>query len=211
MSRARRAGLTYVNTQPKTEPTTRGPVTCDLGALAAPDLAVVDALARLRLAAARQGVGLVLRNASGPLRELLAFSGLAAVLPVEDSAEAAAADPADPADPAALHDLRPDAWAGARADTWPEVWPGPPADRVPGPRPAPSPDLPPDAPFTPPSASPPGAPSDLRPDRWPARPPGLPPALRAGLPPRLQPGRQAEQREERVGVEEVGEPGDPAL
>ncbi|MFJ2186468.1 STAS domain-containing protein [Kitasatospora sp. NPDC087861] len=56
-------------------------LTCDLGALAAPDLAVVDALARLRLAAARYGVGVVLLNASGPLRELLAFSGLAALLP----------------------------------------------------------------------------------------------------------------------------------
>ncbi|MFB7475895.1 STAS domain-containing protein [Kitasatospora sp. NPDC056184] len=59
---------------------------CDLGALTAPDLAVVDALARLRLAAARHGVRLVLRNAGGPLRELLAFSGLAAVLPVEEDA-----------------------------------------------------------------------------------------------------------------------------
>ncbi|MER7702063.1 STAS domain-containing protein [Kitasatospora sp. NPDC097605] len=58
-------------------------LSCDLGALTAPDLAVVDALARLRLAAARRGVRLVLRNASGPLRELLVFSGLAAVLPVE--------------------------------------------------------------------------------------------------------------------------------
>ncbi|MFD9060268.1 STAS domain-containing protein, partial [Kitasatospora purpeofusca] len=53
------------------------PLICDLGALAAPDLAVVDALARLRRAAARHGVRLVLRNANGPLRELLAFSGQA--------------------------------------------------------------------------------------------------------------------------------------
>jgi STAS domain len=62
----------------RTEPV----LTCDLGALTAPDLAVVDALARLRLAAARHRVGVLLLNASGPLRELLAFSGLEDLLPV---------------------------------------------------------------------------------------------------------------------------------
>ncbi|MGA5818585.1 STAS domain-containing protein [Kitasatospora sp. NPDC094028] len=105
-------------------------LTCDLGALTAPDLAVVDALARLRLAAGRHGVRVVLLNADGPLRELLAFSGLAALLP-------------GAADPSALAPL-----VGAR----------PPGARL------------------------------LR----------------------VQPGREAEQREEHVGVEEVGEPGDPA-
>ncbi|MEV0192651.1 STAS domain-containing protein [Kitasatospora purpeofusca] len=100
------------------------PLICDLGALAAPDLAVVDALARLRRAAARHGVRLVLRNANGPLRELLAFSGLAAVLLAEPDEEQ-------------------DGGHG-------------------------------------------------------------------GLLPGLQPGRQAEQREEHLGVEEVGDPGDPA-
>ncbi|MFF2661466.1 STAS domain-containing protein [Kitasatospora sp. NPDC058032] len=83
-----------METEPKTEATTETTtetkasadrsLSCDLGALTAPDLSVVDALARLRLAAARHGVRLVLRNAGGPLRELLAFSGLAAVLLVED-------------------------------------------------------------------------------------------------------------------------------
>ncbi|MGW2252120.1 STAS domain-containing protein [Kitasatospora sp. NPDC001660] len=96
-------------------------LTCDLGALTAPDLAVVDALARLRLAAARHGVGVLLLNASRPLRELLAFSGLADILPV----------------------------APGRSRT-------------------------------------------------------------PGLPLGVQPGREAEEREEHVGVEEVGEPGDPA-
>lgn len=110
-------------------------LTCDLGALTAPDLAVVDALARLRLAAGRHGIGVVLLNTSGPLRDLLAFSGLAALLP-------GAADP-----------LAPDGLLGVR-------------------------------------------PSEARPA--PARLPGV------------QPGRQAEQREEHVRVEEVGEPGDPA-
>jgi hypothetical protein len=110
-------------------------LTCDLGALTAPDLAVVDALARLRLAAARHGVGVVLRNASGPLRELLAFSGLAALLPP---------GPGDPLGPLG-----------------------------------------------------PLAPLDD-------------PRLLAVDPLGVQPGRQAEQREEHVGVEEVGEPGEPA-
>ncbi|MFF2352969.1 STAS domain-containing protein [Kitasatospora sp. NPDC058115] len=104
----------------KTEPEASAdrPLSCDLGALTAPDLAVVDALARLRLAAARHGVRLVLRNAAGPLRDLLAFSGLGAVLPVEEDG--------------------------------------------------------------------------------------------AGLLPGRQPWRQAEEREQHVRVEEVGEPGDPA-
>ncbi|MEV7022475.1 STAS domain-containing protein [Kitasatospora sp. NPDC093558] len=77
-------------------------LTCDLAALTAPDLAVVDALARLRLAAARHGVGLLLLNASGRLRELLAFSGLADVLPV-------ASGPAAPGHtmPAPLFGLQP--------------------------------------------------------------------------------------------------------
>ncbi|MFF2142106.1 STAS domain-containing protein [Kitasatospora sp. NPDC058190] len=102
-------------------------LTCDLGALTAPDLAVVDALARLRLAAARHGVGLVLLNAGGPLRELLAFSGLSALLP-------GAADPLD------LAELVEPAWLLG-----------------------------------------------------------------------VQPGREAEEREEHVGVQEVGEAGDPTL
>ncbi|MFI8454175.1 STAS domain-containing protein [Kitasatospora sp. NPDC085464] len=123
--------------------TTPGPtpaatvLTCDLGALSAPDLAVVDALARLRLAAARHGVGVVLLNASGQLRELLAFSGLTALLP--DAADPLG--PTDPLDPDGLRD-----------------------------------------------------------------PAGLLGVALLGV----QPGRHAEQREEHVGVQEVGEPGDPA-
>ncbi|MER7672941.1 hypothetical protein ABTY61_31420 [Kitasatospora sp. NPDC096128] len=115
---------------------------CDLGALTAPDLAVVDALARLRLAAARHRVDVVLLNAGGPLRELLAFSGLAALLP-------GAVDPLDAVDP-----------LGGAAPT---------DDRAPA-----------------------G-------DRAAA-------GLFGG-----EPGREAEQRKEHVGVEEAGEPGDPAL
>ncbi|MEU8513308.1 hypothetical protein AB0C76_17205 [Kitasatospora sp. NPDC048722] len=105
----------------RTTTTTGRTLTCDLRALTAPDLAVVDALARLRLAAARYGVGVLLLNASGPLRELLAFSGLTDVLPV----------------------------AGGPSAGGPLLG--------------------------------------------------------------VQPGRETEQREEHVGVEEVGEPGDPAV
>jgi anti-anti-sigma regulatory factor len=55
---------------------------CDLGALA-PDAAAVDALARLRLAAKRNGVELSLVNVSCELQELLTFLGLLEVLRVE--------------------------------------------------------------------------------------------------------------------------------
>ncbi|MBL1098659.1 STAS domain-containing protein [Streptomyces coffeae] len=53
-----------------------GPVTVDVGAVGRPDLAVVEALARLRLTARRLGRGMRLRNAGGELRELLAWAGL---------------------------------------------------------------------------------------------------------------------------------------
>lgn len=106
-------------------------LTCDLGALTAPDLAVVDALARLQLAAARHGVRVLLLNAGGPLRELLAFGGLTDVLPTA-----------------------PGPSTGGRA-----------AGELPS----------------------------------------------GGRLLGVQPGREAEQREEHVGVEEVGEPGDPAV
>ncbi|WP_259316642.1 STAS domain-containing protein [Kitasatospora xanthocidica] len=118
-------------------------LTCDLGALTAPDLALVDALARLRLAAARHRVGVVLLNASGPLRELLAFSGLAALFPGPDGP------------------LADDPLNGTPIDD------NPMADD---------------------------------------------PLNDAALVELLgrQPGREAEEREERLGVQEVGDPGDPA-
>ncbi|MFE4355685.1 hypothetical protein [Kitasatospora sp. NPDC056800] len=123
-------------------------LTCDLGALTAPDLALVDALARLRLAAARHRVGVVLLNASGPLRELLVFSGLAALFPGPD---------------------------GPLAD---DPLNGTPID---------------DDPL---------ADDPLADD----------PLDDAALVELLgrQPGREAEEREERLGVQEVGDPGDPA-
>jgi anti-anti-sigma regulatory factor len=57
-------------------------IVCDVGALA-PDAATVDVLARLQLAARRLGREVRLRNASGELRDLIAFVGLRDVLRVE--------------------------------------------------------------------------------------------------------------------------------
>jgi hypothetical protein len=60
------------------------PTTIDLDASAfAPDVATVDALARLHLAARRAGRRLRLRQASEELVELITFCGLGEVLGVE--------------------------------------------------------------------------------------------------------------------------------
>ncbi|MER7879412.1 STAS domain-containing protein [Streptomyces solisilvae] len=53
-----------------------GPVTVDVGGVGRPNLAVVEALARLRLTAGRLGCRIQLRNARGELRRLLAWTGL---------------------------------------------------------------------------------------------------------------------------------------
>ena len=53
-----------------------------------PDVATVDALARLQLAARRVGRGLQLRNASRELVELIIFCGLSEVLRVEPGGQA---------------------------------------------------------------------------------------------------------------------------
>jgi ABC-type transporter Mla MlaB component len=55
---------------------------CDVRDAAA-DVATVDALARLQLLAKRLGGRIQLRNASTELLELVAFMGLADVLPEE--------------------------------------------------------------------------------------------------------------------------------
>jgi hypothetical protein len=62
-------------------------IVCDVSALD-PDAVTIDRLARLQLAAGRLGCRLRLRNATGELRELLAFTGLAEVLRVEPRGEA---------------------------------------------------------------------------------------------------------------------------
>ena len=56
-------------------------VVCDVAGLA--DLSSIDALARIRLTAARHGALFFLRNASGELRGLIALIGLSQVLPLE--------------------------------------------------------------------------------------------------------------------------------
>ncbi|HEY4397401.1 MAG TPA: STAS domain-containing protein [Acidimicrobiia bacterium] len=57
-------------------------VTCDVAALAHPDAAAVDALARLQLTARRLGRSIRLRNARVELCDLLALTGLRGELPV---------------------------------------------------------------------------------------------------------------------------------
>lgn len=59
-----------------------GEVHCDVsGVGVGVDAVTVDALARLQLAARRQGCRVRLRHASGDLRDLVVFMGLADVLP----------------------------------------------------------------------------------------------------------------------------------
>ena len=57
-------------------------IVCDVGTLA-PDVAAIDALARLQLAARRLGLEIRLRHASSELQCLLAFVGLSEVLRLE--------------------------------------------------------------------------------------------------------------------------------
>jgi len=63
-------------------------IVCDLSALAGADVETVDLLARLQLAAQRQGRMLLFVHASPALLELIAFCGLDAVLRVESGREA---------------------------------------------------------------------------------------------------------------------------
>ena len=60
--------------------TTVASLTICIGASCAPDLAVVDALARLHLAVKRAGGGVRVRDASAALAELLELAGLADLL-----------------------------------------------------------------------------------------------------------------------------------
>ena len=67
--------------RPLSDPDTDA-IICDVGAMSA-DLATIEALARLRLSARRLGRTLRLRGASNELAQLVAFCGLADVLPCE--------------------------------------------------------------------------------------------------------------------------------
>jgi hypothetical protein len=57
-------------------------VTCDVGALAVPDLRSIDVLARLQLAARRLGSSIRVRHARSELKGLLSLTGLGDVLPM---------------------------------------------------------------------------------------------------------------------------------
>ncbi len=57
-----------------------GDVVCEVGALAAADLAAVDALARLKLAAGRSGHRIRFHGAGPDLRALLLLTGLGGTL-----------------------------------------------------------------------------------------------------------------------------------
>jgi hypothetical protein len=59
-----------------------GTIVCDLRRVVA-DADAIDALARIQLEAQRLGLDLRLRRASSELRELIAFTGLEDVLPLE--------------------------------------------------------------------------------------------------------------------------------
>jgi STAS domain len=89
-------------------------VVCDVAGVAAHDAVTIDTLARLQLVARRCGCRVRLRHACGPLRDLLALTGLtdvlplASALPVEAGGQAEQREPAlgieeeaDPADPIA--------------------------------------------------------------------------------------------------------------
>jgi anti-anti-sigma regulatory factor len=57
-------------------------IICDVAAVVDPDVAAVEALARLRVATRRLGRRMHVRNASPDFEALLAFMGLGDVLPV---------------------------------------------------------------------------------------------------------------------------------
>ena len=60
-------------------------VVCDVGALVGPDVAALDALARLELIARRRGARLALHRASAELLELVALAGLSRAMPACDA------------------------------------------------------------------------------------------------------------------------------
>jgi anti-anti-sigma regulatory factor len=55
-------------------------VVCDVGALEAPDVVALDALARMQLTARRLGGQVALRGCPDALKDLLALAGLSEVL-----------------------------------------------------------------------------------------------------------------------------------
>jgi ABC-type transporter Mla MlaB component len=88
-------------------PQAGGPVRCDCGGIADPDVATVDALARMALAARRRGSRLELREARKDLRELLVLAGLEELAvevvgqPEQGEVALSVEEEGDPGDPAA--------------------------------------------------------------------------------------------------------------
>ncbi|MFM9369516.1 STAS domain-containing protein [Streptomyces sp. Da 82-17] len=77
-------------------------VVCDAGALDVPDMAAVEALARLRLAARRAGAGMRIRDPDPRLTGLLALVGLGELFGEAEEGEPPlgvqeAVEPTDPA------------------------------------------------------------------------------------------------------------------
>jgi hypothetical protein len=60
-----------------------GVVLCEVGGVAEPAMVVVEALARLRLAARRLGYDIRVRGAHPHLRQLLVLSGLGGIIPID--------------------------------------------------------------------------------------------------------------------------------
>jgi ABC-type transporter Mla MlaB component len=77
-----RAGSSKGAARPPPEP--NPPIECDVRALGRADVRALEALALLQLAARRRGLRVVLRGASGDLRDLLALAGLDDALPCEE-------------------------------------------------------------------------------------------------------------------------------
>ncbi len=82
-------------------------VLCDVGAVRRADLRTIDALARLTLAAAREGRHLLVRHASPDLVELLRLAGLAEVVRcAADSGVEARGQPEEGEEPRRLEEER---------------------------------------------------------------------------------------------------------
>ena len=81
-----RAGSSKGSARPPPEPSPRwvDALECDVGALEEAHVEVIEALARLQLAARRAGRWVVLRDANPDLRDLLRFVGLEDALPCID-------------------------------------------------------------------------------------------------------------------------------
>jgi hypothetical protein len=58
-------------------------VICDVGGIAEPSAVTVEALARLRLTARRLGADIHVRGAHDRLRQILAFTGLGEIIPLD--------------------------------------------------------------------------------------------------------------------------------